>query len=475
MTVVDAATESGAAGAGEAWPHRADLRGWLALLAGRGELKRLRREIDPDQEVAAVLERVDGQHAVRFDAVRGASLPLVGNTVSTRGHFALAMGCAEGELGERVASAIRSPRACRHVDPADAPVLAERTDGGDLLGDLPLPIQHEHDAGRYLTSALVVARDPRTGAVNLSINRMQVTGPAEVRVLMLPGRLREIFAAHEAEGEDLQVGLCLGVDPLLALASQSPASPGLDDLEVASALHPEPLAVTTVEGLDAPVPAAAEMLLVGSVRCGARAPEGPFGEFPLTYGPGGPAPVIDLSTRWSRPEPVMQTILSGGREHFWLGGLPREARLAEALRAAGVDVAGVRLTEGGSCRLHVVVAVRGARPGIARHAAMAAFTAVSSVKLAVVVDDDIDIVDDEQVGWAVATRMQADRDVSVIPSTVGSSLDPSAGDGVTAKLVVDATAPDGGGGRFARMRSAPVDAVALDTYLAELEDTDGIR
>lgn len=473
MSTPTTTVATGPAGAGKAWPERPDLRGWLALLAGRGQLRRLRREIDPDQEVAAVLGEVDGKHAVRFDAVRGASLPLVGNTVTSRSHFALALDCAEHEVPGRVAGAIRSPEKCRWVDPSAAPVLADRVDGGDLLGDLPLPVQHEYDAGRYLTAALVLARDPRTGAVNLSINRMQVTGPDEVRVLMLPGRLADIFAAHEAEGTDLRVGLCLGVDPLLALASQSPASAELDDLEVASALHPEALPVTSVDGLDVPVPAAAEMVMLGRVRCGSREPEGPFGEFPRTYGPGGPAPVIELASRWSRQEPLMQTILSGGREHFWLGGLPREARMSEALRAAGVDAVAVRLTEAGSCRMHVVISLRGARSGSARHAAMTAFTSVSSVKLAVVVDDDVDVFDDEQVGWAVATRMQADRDVSVIPSTVGSSLDPSSDGGTTAKLVVDATVPAGDAGTFARMRSGPVRPAVLETYLTELEQDDG--
>jgi 2,5-furandicarboxylate decarboxylase 1 len=354
-------------------------------------------------------------------------------------------------------------------------VLCDRLDGGDLLGDLPLPVQHEQDAGRYLTSALVAVRDPRTGATNLSINRLQATGPAEVRALLLPGRLRQILAAHEAAGEDLPVALCLGVDPLLALASQSPATAGLDDLEVASALHPAPLPVTAVEGLPTPVPARAEMLLVGRFRCGVRQPEGPFGEFPRTYGPGGPAPVIELATRWSRDEPVLQTILSGGREHFWLGGLPRETRIVEAVRAAGPDVAAVRLTEGGSCRMHAVLSLRGGSDGSARHAAMAAFTAVPSVKLVVVVDDDVNVFDDEEVEWAVATRMQADRDLLVVPGTVGSSLDPSSNDGVTAKLALDATVFHERRDRFARMRSASAGSSALRTYISALEGDNAVR
>ncbi|HEX4249567.1 MAG TPA: UbiD family decarboxylase [Pseudonocardia sp.] len=448
------------------WPGSPDLRGWLALLEHRGELRRLIREIDPDQQVASVLEHADGRYAVAFDNVRGAAFPLMGNTVPTRRHFGLALGCPDAATVDRLTAAVAQPQPYALVEAAQAPVLAHRHAGDDLLGDLPIPVQHEHDAGRYLTSALVIVRDPRTGKANLSINRLQVTGPREVRALMLPGRLRAIFTDHEGRGEDLPAALCVGVDPLLTLASQSPASVELDDLEVASALHPRPLEVTPVDGMAVPVPARAEMVLVGTFRAGVRAPEGPFGEYPLTYGPGGPAQVLQLSERWSRPDPMLQTILSGGREHFWLGGLPREGRLLNALRGAGVDVAAVRLTEGGSCRMHAVIAVRSPRPGAARHAAMVAFTAVVTVKLVVVVDDDVDVLDDEQIEWAIDTRMQADRDLLVVPRTIGSSLDPSSEQGTSAKLGIDATVPPGDRGRFARIRSQPAAPAA---YLTELE------
>jgi len=441
-----------------------DLRDWLALLAGRGELRTLASEIDPDQDVAAVLEHADGRYAVRFEAVRGSRFPLVGNTVASRAHFALAMGCRADEVVGRLAAAIAAPRACAVL--ASAPVLAVRDGGDDLLGDLPLPVQHERDGGRYLTSAVVVVRDPRTGLTNLSINRLQATGPRELRALMLPGRLRAIFAEHETAGSDLPVALCMGVHPLVLLASQAPARPDLDDLAVASALYPEPLEVIGVPEVGVPVPAAAEIVLTGHFRAGKRAEEGPFGEYPRTYGPGGPAPVLELSARYRREDPIAQTILSGGREHFLLGGLPREARMAQALSAAGVDVATLRLTEGGSCRLHAVIAVRSAGPGTARHAAMAAFTSVTTLKHVVIVDDDVDVFDAEQVEWAIATRTQADRDLLVIPRTLGSSLDPSADGNTTAKAVIDATVPAGARDRFARMRSA---SASLGPYLAELE------
>ncbi|HET7397394.1 MAG TPA: UbiD family decarboxylase [Intrasporangium sp.] len=453
----------------EVWPDRPDLRGWLGLLEQRGELRRLRSEIDPDQEVTAVLEEVDGRSAVLFTAVRGAQFPLLGNTVATREDFSALLGCPSEDVVRRLGDAVAAPVSCVEVALADAPVAAVPESGPDLLHDLPLPVQHEHDAGRYLTSALLTVRDPRTGLTNLSINRLQVAGPRELRVLLLPGRLRSIFDESERRGEDLPIAICIGVDPALVLASQSPADSEIDDLEVASALHPRPLEVVTLPGHNFPVPARAEMVLLGTVMAGQRAQEGPFGEYPRTYGPAGPAPVIQLTSRWRRPDPIGQTILSGGREHFWVGGLPREARLLRALEGAGIRPYAVRLTEAGSCRLHAVVSLAAPSPGTVHHAAMAVFAALAPVKLVVVVDEDVDVFDDEAVGWAVATRFQADRDLLVIPRSRGGGLDPSAEGGPTAKLVVDATVPAGKRQHHARMRSTITGSPRLAELMRQLE------
>ncbi|GGK78577.1 UbiD family decarboxylase domain-containing protein [Mangrovihabitans endophyticus] len=102
-------------------------------------------------------------------------------------------------------------------------------------------------------------------------------------------------------------------------------------------------------------------------------------------------------------------------------------------------------------------------------ALMAVLALGGTVKRAVVVDDDVDIFDDEQVGWAVATRVQADRDVHVVPRARGSSLDPSAPDGVTAKLGIDATVRGPARARHARMRVGPVAEERLARFLAEVE------
>src|SRR5204863_474943 len=94
--------------------------------------------------------------------------------------------------------------------------------------------------------------------------------------------------------------------------------------------------------------------------------------------------------------------------------------------------------------LHPLVSIAQSRPGEAKHVIPIVLGVDHYVKLVIVVDEDIDVFDESDVLWAVATRMQADRDLLVISGSLGALLDPSADErGVTAKLGIDATRPFG--------------------------------
>jgi 2,5-furandicarboxylate decarboxylase 1 len=98
---------------------------------------------------------------------------------------------------------------------------------------------------------------------------------------------------------------------------------------------------------------------------------------------------------------------------------------------------------------------------------MAVFALSTLVKSVVIVDQDVDIHDDEDVAWAVATRVRAECDLLVVPRSRGSSLDPTTVDGTVTKLGIDATVPPSERERYARMRVAPSDVQTIGRYLAE--------
>ncbi len=140
-------------------------------------------------------------------------------------------------------------------------------------------------------------------------------------------------------------------------------------------------------------------------------------------------PVVVFERMHHVDDPVFHALLSGGYEHYMLMGLPKEPQIYESVKRVVPRVHGVRLTEGGAMWLHAIVSITKQHDGDGKNAILAAFAGGHpSLKHVVVVDDDIDIYDDREVEWAIATRFQADRDLILIPNARGSSLDPPSAD-----------------------------------------------
>jgi 2,5-furandicarboxylate decarboxylase 1 len=165
-------------------------------------------------------------------------------------------------------------------------------------------------------------------------------------------------------------------------------------------------------------------------------------------------PVLEVETLYHRDDYIYQVSLPGGAEHRVLMGLPQEPRMFRVVQNTVAGLRAVALTQGGAGWLHAVVAIDQRAAGQAKNAGLAALAAHPSLKRVVVVDGDIDVYDADDVEWAIATRVQPDRDVIVVPGAHGSSLDPTR-DPVTettATWIIDATRPmDGDPDLFVRV------------------------
>ncbi|BAF58677.1 3-polyprenyl-4-hydroxybenzoate decarboxylase and related decarboxylases [Pelotomaculum thermopropionicum SI] len=443
------------------------LREWLAFLEGKGKLKRVRKEVDPVFEIAALGKQADGICSLLFERVKGYAVPVVTGLAGDRELFAAAMSVPVEGMLEKLAAAVENPVPCRLVSPDGAPVkeciIRENI---DLLKMLPIPTHHAGDAGPYITAAILIARDPDSGVRNVSIHRLQVTGPDRLGILILPRHLWHFFGKAERAGRPLEIALAIGVHPAVLLASQATTRLGVDELEIASALLPQPLELVKCETVDVEVPAGAEIVIEGKILPGVREVEGPFGEYPRYYGPAAPRPVVEVTAVTHRRQPVYHTIIPASREHLLLGGIAREAVLLQTVRQAVPTVKNVHLTPGGSCRYHAVISIEKKHEGEAKNAIFAAFTSSSEVKHVVVVDHEINIFDPEEVEWAVATRCQAGRDVFIVKDAMGNRLDPSSRDGVSDKMGIDATIPlNLPGERFERISIPGLDKIKLADYL----------
>jgi UbiD family decarboxylase len=167
--------------------------------------------------------------------------------------------------------------------------------------------------------------------------------------------------------------------------------------------------------------------------------EGPFVDITGTYDPVRMQPVIEITGMHTKPDFIYHGILPGGDEHKMLMGAPYEPKIFKAV-AMVTEVRNVVLTKGGCGYLHAVIQIRKSTQGDAKNAIMAAFAAHTSLKHVVVVDEDIDPNDPDEVEYAIATRVNGDRDLMVITGVRGSSLDPcQLEDGTNVKVGVDAT------------------------------------
>ena len=416
-----------------------DLRGWLQRLVATDRLAVARKGLSLIDELAAVAKKLENERAVLFPSPGRHSIPVVANLFADRSWIADSLGVSTDQLLSRFQNAVRHPRPW--VEVAAAPVQDVVHRKVDLLAQLPIPKHNEHDSGPYITAALLISRNPKTGIQNVSIHRCQVSGPDRIGVLLLPRHTQHYFRIAEQAGEALEIALVIGVHPACMLASQAIAALDNDEMEIAGALLGQPVEMVKCKTNRVRVPAHAEIVLEGRILPKIREPEGPFGEFPQYYGPRADREVIKVDAITHRKNPIFHTIVGGGTEHLLLGGIPREATLLDHLQRSFPSVCDVRLTRGGTCRYHLAVKIDKMSQGEPKNIIMGAFGGHYDIKQVVVVDTDVDIDDESEIEWAVATRFQADRDLVVVAGAQGSKLDPSSNNGISAKMGIDATRP----------------------------------
>ena len=233
------------------------------------------------------------------------------------------------------------------------------------------------------------------------------------------------------------MAFAIGVHPAIALGALAIGSIDEDERGVMGALLGEPLELVKCETSDLSVPAHAEMIIEAEILPRERTPEGPFGEF-TGYSLGErQREVVKVRAITHRNGAIFQDICVAHMDHLLLSTIPIEANLYRAVRAMVPSVKTVRVPAPFTC----YVSIEQRTPGQANNAILAVLGADLYMKRVVVVDHDVNIFNDREVNWAIATRCQPDRDITIITNTRGSDLDPSTKeDGYTAKWGVDATA-----------------------------------
>lgn len=428
-----------------------NLRDFLSYLEADGELQRVLPEVDPRWEIGAICRKSldnDGP-ALFFEKVKNHVIPVIANLLATRKRYCMALETTPEELPRIWKNRLQMP--LEPVIIKDGPCKENIILGDEVdLSRFPIPTWNALDGGPYITYPCQISKDPITGIRNASMYRSQVHGRNSLGILAAPYR-HIMLQRAKAKKEPFPVAIVLGLDPAIHIAAVAAFPFGVDELAMAGALRGEPLALVPCETIPLEVPAEAEIVIEGEILPDTLQNEGPFGEFTGYYGSAGLRPVIAVKAITFRNNPLYLGTYIGRPPHedCLLKGIPIETEIINSVSLPGIKK--VHVTAGGAGAFNAIVAIDKQFEGYGKMVAMAVLGTWGGrfIKNLIIVDQDIDPFNPMEVEWALATRMQPDRDVEIIKSVTGVILDPSlpeeerlTGKSRTSKMIIDATKYD---------------------------------
>lgn len=450
-------------------------RGFLDRLRQTGELVDLHQPVDI-RHIATLVDQA--KTALYFHNVIGYDMPVVSGIIRSRERAIMSMGCETyREIEDKLKNALDHPIPPKMV--ATSPTREVTIVGDDVdLYKLPIPMCSVFDGGPVITAGIVIAKDPELG-INSGIYRFLVKEKGLTGIdLVTPNNMRLFADRAFKAGRPLPISISIGNHPFEIMGAGYRAPLGVDEMAISGGMRGEPVELAQCQTIDLPYIADSEIVIEAEILpTGWTWPEGRFGEFTRLMGGLHWNPLVRVKAI-SRRKDAVYYALHMPWENTWLAAPTRYAAIRQALRTAGVQVKDINVTLGGCAFWHAVISIK-KQAGEGKNALLAALS-VMDLKHVVVVDDDIDIFDANDVEWAIATRVQGDRDIMIVTEARGKPLDPSLPprpQGVvptTAKVGIDATISEGiPKERFERISYAYADTAKVDDYLKGKADTPG--
>ena len=449
-----------------------DLREFISQLEEQGELRRIGIEVDPYLEITEICDRTlrRAGPALLFERCRGSDVPLLGNLFGTPQRVALGMGESSVEALREVGKLLAflkepdPPKGVRDMfdklplfkqvlnmpvkELRHAPCQELILSGSDIdLGRYPVQTCWPGDVGPLITWALVITRGPHKERQNLGIYRLQVLERNKVIMRWLAHRggaldFRDWQAAHP--GEPFPIAVALGADPATILGAVTPVPDTLSEYAFAGLLRGSKTEVAKAQLSELRVPASAEIVLEGFLYPDDNAPEGPFGDHTGYYNEVESFPVFTIERITQRQAPIYHSTYTGRPpdEPAILGVALNEV-FVPILQKQFPEIVDFYLPpEGCSYRL-AVVSMKKQYPGHAKRVMFGVWSFLRQfmyTKFVIVVDDDVDVREWKDVVWAITTRMDPARDLTLIENTPIDYLDfASPVSGLGSKAGFDAT------------------------------------
>lgn len=403
------------------------------------ELVRVEREVDLRFEISAVLVKLDRAHKfpiVLFSKVPNASgkpssFPLLSNLFASRRLCALALESSIERVGldyDRRSQNLKPPVV---IAKDEAPVKEIILKGDEAnLFNFPVPLPYHMEGGRTILGSIVTTADKEEGNIyNCAYQTLRLLGPHEATVGLGEGSHNlQRYREREISGEGTPVVAWIGHHPAACLGALTRAPIDVDEYSVIGGVLGEPLRVTPSEtwGEKFLVPADAEIVIEGSILPKKRGRHGLRADYARYYSPETLRPIVRVQAITHRRDAIYHDIHLGARDQDHLGGIPLEGTIYRAVKQAVPTVQNVHLPSSGCGRFHAYIQIKKTTAGQGKEAIVSTLPVDRRLKHVVVVDQDINIFDDAEVLWAVATRSRWDRDLVVIPNMGTTTRDPTA-------------------------------------------------
>ncbi|MDA0368504.1 MAG: UbiD family decarboxylase [Proteobacteria bacterium] len=453
----------------------ASLRDFIQHLEARGDLVRVREPVSTHLEMTEIQTRLlaEGGPAVLFENPVDAdgkpcAMPVLVNLFGTVTRVAAGIGRAPAQLrevGETLAF-LRQPEppggwreavamlpmlktvmAMKPATVTHAPCQDVVWTGADIdLGKLPVQMCWPGEPAPLITWPLIVTKDADE-RFNLGIYRMQVTGPDTtlMRWLAHRGGAQHFARWKKAHpGEHMPVAAVISADPGTVIAAVTPVPENLSEYQFAGLLRGKKVPLIDCVSIPLKVPAEAEIVIEGHVLPDDERDEGPYGDHTGYYNAVERFPVFKVSAITMRRDPIYLSTFTGRPpdEPSVLGEALNEV-FVPLLQQQFPEITDFWLPPEGCSYRIAVVSMKKAYPGHAKRVMMAVWSYLRQfmyTKWVIVVDDDINARDWKDVMWAIATRMDPARDITVIENTPIDYLDfASPQSGLGSKIGLDAT------------------------------------
>lgn len=449
-----------------------DLRDFIKQLEKKGELIRIKAEVDPDLEMTEIADRtLRGKGpALLFENPKGYSVPVLANLFGTPKRVAMGMGqddvAALREVGKTLAF-LKEPeppagfkdafsklpifKKVLNLSPKEVKKAAcqEFVLEGDQVDLTKLPIMRcwPGDVAPLVTWGLTVTRGPNKPRQNLGIYRQQLLGPNKLIMRWLShrgGALDFEEFKKSNPGEKYPVSVALGADPATILGAVTPVPDTLSEYGFAGLLRESKTEVVKCVSNDLQVPASAEFVLEGYLDPNETAPEGPYGDHTGYYNEVEEFPVFTVTHITHRKDPIYHSTYTGRPpdEPAILGVALNEV-FVPIIQKQFPEIEDFYLPPEGCSYRMAVVTMKKQYPGHAKRVMMGVWSFLRQfmyTKFVIVCDDDVNARDWDDVMWAITTRMDPARDTVMIENTPIDYLDfASPVSGLGSKMGLDAT------------------------------------